>query len=691
MSSRPSASTTTTTTTAASPPTSLTQSPPVASTGRNASDCILPQPPLSAQRSGPASGVGSPAAGLYQLRRPAGITCPHVCLSVHSTPPPLPPPPPNPVLTPLRARSGSHDWAPKSFTTELPNIRRSSCTPVSVSTAPPRKCAPPRPATSPTILIGDPKRGSKTASTTAVGVCSASETEETKERVFDRPNLPNYRSASLSQEVYHIVVYVGHSSLLLLSYVTWLASLIILMPALLAAYTLRQLGLLWARQRDIVRPHCVACEPTPAQTLPSPFLPRLSEEKNVPSETLSLLDSVTTGTLEPLSAPSLRYLPPLLTPTCRCSGGPTAAIGNYWSPFIVVAVYLGAPGIRLHALKRLLYNRLFTGRDKHRAHFPDGDVALGAETPVLSKGLLRNDRYRWFAERLQQYVVALPTGYAWQKCSVLNIDDHVVPAFLPSYSNRQTRSPSRLPSPTQRSVELPNRMGDSLDSLIGQIASAELPPGRPLWQVHLVEEFESKETAPIKRGESPFTSPLPEKDYLAPWRSCRASMPSTSSDSNESPLRQRAVIASSPSPTSSTSSSPQRSLLGRSSNLPKRMGSLVVFRVHASITDNVQSLVEFLAALLSDQEEANSAFNQSGGKLNPTNSVPAPTTGDKSVEVAPTKSSSTSPVVSKTREFSAGEAVVVGGGEKMDGGALEAQTVIVQPGRSAAAEAGEQR
>uniref|UniRef100_A0A183SAJ8 MSC domain-containing protein n=1 Tax=Schistocephalus solidus TaxID=70667 RepID=A0A183SAJ8_SCHSO len=372
-----------------------------------------------------------------------------------------------------------------------------------VPATPLRKCPPPRPTISPTILVDEPKRGTKPASTTATGVSTTAAITttttttqaEAEARVWDSLNLPGDHPISLSQEVYHIVVYMGQSSLLLLSYVTWIAGLIILMPALLAAYTLRQLGLLWARQHDVVRPHCVACGSiTPAQTMPSSssyFLPRLSEERNIPPETLILLDGVTTGHLEPLSAPSLRYLPPLLPQTCRCNGGRSASIPNRWSPFVVVAVYLGAPGIRLHALKRLLYNRLFTGRDKLRAHFSDRDVTLGTETPVLSRGLLRNDRYRWFTERLQQYVVALPTGYAWQKCSALNIDDHVVPAFLNSYSNRQTRSPSRLPSPTLRSFELPNDMGDSLDSLIGQIASADLPSGRPLWQVHLVEEFEN--------------------------------------------------------------------------------------------------------------------------------------------------------------------------------------------------------
>ncbi|VDL97351.1 unnamed protein product [Schistocephalus solidus] len=107
-----------------SPSTSLAQTVTDALAGRNASDCILPQPPLSAQRGGPVFGLGSPSAGPYQFRRPGGLACPHVCLPIHSTPPPLPPPPPNPILTPLRARSGSHNWTPKSFTTDLPTIRR---------------------------------------------------------------------------------------------------------------------------------------------------------------------------------------------------------------------------------------------------------------------------------------------------------------------------------------------------------------------------------------------------------------------------------------------------------------------------------------------------------------------------------------------------------------------------------------
>ncbi|VDN96199.1 unnamed protein product, partial [Rodentolepis nana] len=231
---------------------------------------------------------------------------------------------------------------------------------------------------------------------------------------FSQP-LP-VNTSSLRQDVFRVTICVFHSSLLLVSYIAWTTFLILLLPAFCISYCIRQIGLLLAQHRR-------------------------------------------SSLVETLSSLSLHYLH-----------------GEDAGRNIVVVIYLGAPGIKIAALKKLLVKRIFsTPRTPSGTHQRRNCGSKGME--------------RWFAERLQQIVVPLPTGYAWQRCSSINIDEHVVPAYLvgqnrPNYGRRL--SPKKHPPEEEGMVESDK---DPVEMLVGQLAAVGIPLDRPLWQVHLVEDY----------------------------------------------------------------------------------------------------------------------------------------------------------------------------------------------------------
>lgn len=101
--------------------------------------------------------------------------------------------------------------------------------------------------------------------------------------------------------------------------------------------------------------------------------------------------------------------------------------------------------------------------------------------------------------------------------------------------------------------------------------------------------------------DSPFSpSSWQEKDYLAPWRNSRPNTsPANDAMSVTSADCLRTYCRASP------GSSVYSSLSITGTNSASRLastptGSLIVFRVHSAITDDAQSLVEFLTILLSE-------------------------------------------------------------------------------------------
>lgn len=139
------------------------------------------------------------------------------------------------------------------------------------------------------------------------------------------------------QNVFRVTITIFHSSLLLVSYIAWTSLLILLLPAFFLSYCIRQIGLLLAQHRR-------------------------------------------SSLVETLSSLSLHYLH-------------SEDAGSN----IIVAIYLGAPGIKIAALKKLLVKRIFSA------------------PPSNQRNCGSNGIERWFAERLQQTVVPIPTGFAWQR------------------------------------------------------------------------------------------------------------------------------------------------------------------------------------------------------------------------------------------------------------------------------------
>uniref|UniRef100_A0A5K3FEC8 Diacylglycerol O-acyltransferase n=2 Tax=Mesocestoides corti TaxID=53468 RepID=A0A5K3FEC8_MESCO len=344
-------------------------------------------------------------------------------------------------------------------------------------------------------------------------------------------NLPpaDPNSSTLRQDVFRVTVYVFHSSLLVVSYVAWAAILILLLPAIGISYCLRQLGLLLAQHR---RP--------------------------------ALVDT--------LSSLSLQYL--------EGKEASTSAV-------TVVAIYLGSPGIKIAALKRLLAERI-----------------LSKSSVVPSS---RRPAGRWFAERLQQKIVELPTGYAWQRCTAVNIDDHVAPAYLVG-QNRPTYGRRLSPKKCVDEEGMVEVEKDPVEILIGQLSTVALPTDKPLWQVHLVEDYyDSKDALTVLRMESPFSpTTWRNQDNLAPWSSRRPSQSpsdSVSIASVDRPMTRTASGFKRPhhqSSTASICSIRSHTGGGRLVTGPPQTGSLIIFRVHSAITDDAQSLVEFITILLSE-------------------------------------------------------------------------------------------
>ncbi|KAL5965319.1 hypothetical protein TSMEX_006948 [Taenia solium] len=331
-------------------------------------------------------------------------------------------------------------------------------------------------------------------------------------------------TSNLRQDVFRATFYVFHSSLLLVSYLAWTAFFILLLPAFCASYCIRQVGLLLAQHRR-------------------------------------------SSLVETLSSLSLHYLH-----------------GEDAGRATIVVIYLGSPGIKIAALKRLLVQRIFSTTEKR--------------TLSGSSGMAK-----WFSERLQQTVVPLPTGYAWQRCASINIDEHVVPAYLVgqnrlSYGRRL--SPKQRPLEEEGMVEMEK---DPVEMLVGQLAAVGLPLNRPLWQVHLVEDYyDTKDALTVRRMESPFSlSSWQDKDFLDPWRSSRPNQTPCDTHSVNFADPSGGFRQGSPAPSIRSSRSVAgSSIVGRHGIGPTPTGSLIVFRVHSAITDDTQSLVEFLTILLSE-------------------------------------------------------------------------------------------
>ncbi|VDM21978.1 unnamed protein product [Hydatigera taeniaeformis] len=114
--------------------------------------------------------------------------------------------------------------------------------------------------------------------------------------------------------------------------------------------------------------------------------------------------------------------------------------------------------------------------------------------------------------------------------------------------------------------------------------------------------FQQKDALTVRRMESPFSpSSWQDKDFLAPWRSTHLNKMAGDTHSVNFADHSGGFRQSSPAPSICSSRSVAgSSTVGRHGIGPTPTGSLIVFRVHSAITDDAQSLVEFLTILLSE-------------------------------------------------------------------------------------------
>lgn len=198
---------------------------------------------------------------------------------------------------------------------------------------------PPRPIHRPRLI--DEHKSHQETSAPSSSASSHSQAGEGGKILSSSQTLPA-NTSNLRQDVFRVTICVFHSSLLIVSYIAGTTFLILLLPAFCISYCIRQIGLLLAQHRR-------------------------------------------SSLVETLSSLSLHYLH-----------------GEDAGRNIVVVIYLGAPGIKIATLKKLLVRRIFSA--------PPPPSNTHQRRNCGSKGM-----ERWFAERLQQTVVPLPTGYAWQR------------------------------------------------------------------------------------------------------------------------------------------------------------------------------------------------------------------------------------------------------------------------------------
>ncbi len=125
---------------------------------------------------------------------------------------------------------------------------------------------------------------------------------------------------------------------------------------------------------------------------------------------------------------------------------------------------VGTPGAARLALSRV--DRAFLNME--RATNPMVIVGLIVLDAPLTRARLRERIASRFAssDRFLCRPVEGLAGALWQPCDRFNIDDHVLGAAVPAPGGRR-----------------------ELETLIGELASEPLAPGRPLWSFHVVEHF----------------------------------------------------------------------------------------------------------------------------------------------------------------------------------------------------------
>ncbi|KAK4474542.1 hypothetical protein MN116_001687 [Schistosoma mekongi] len=436
------------------------------------------------------STTSRPGVGGFNARSPRGRRT----LSPPQ-PPPLPPPPPSPQLVPLKAR--------------LARSKSTAARPVSTR---PDYCQRLRKASdggAPTRLTNSSSL--RTRSTSALrsqievkdkppesptGHVETSEEKQSISIVNPSAFLPIAHPTERSP-VYVCLANVAFLSLSLM--ITSIFSTIFL-PLCLIACLIRRIGIWIANVFQYTT--CCQCGGflifNNMHPLIETIITRLSVSLNSTQRchcfTDTQLKNSNRNSLKALSSAELRWLPALKYKYELDWNGNNCAtlFCSDQSPSVMICLRFGAPGLKLSRLRELISSRLLTR---------SSDCSSLASSPrgscLTDKGYSEASRKRHESSnippsdtrsRLTQCLTYLSTGYAWRECMAFQLEEHVV-RLSSSFHAKSEINSSRPYGSKLDDKHSPASKIANLEVLLSEISGLPLRLDRPLWKAHLMEQF----------------------------------------------------------------------------------------------------------------------------------------------------------------------------------------------------------
>lgn len=561
---------------------------------------ILPQPVRS--RSG--TRILPPPVRLSTSSRPIGAVSPSFPrFASPPQPPPLPPPPPSPQLVPLKARlARSRSVSSHPTSSPLGTSDRASQQRWDVPTASSRRAAfGHNQSRSLKESLYDGSGGDELPSSSLL-----LESAKTVEKIEPVP----YSSPSVFLPVVHPrernVFTVLFASFIFLSVsllITGLFSTVVL-PLCLLACLIRRLGI-WSA--NLYQPLvCCRCNrlqlPVNSMNPLALFFARQLHQMNDLEHVCQcpFHDDGSHNVLQalrPLTPAELRWLPAY---DCKSlmpdpSFGPSLRSPRS-APLIMICLRFGAPGLELVKLREVIGARLLKGYSA-----PSSSSASSLRESSLGDGQTIGQRERACPfvppsdtlSRLTQCLTRLSTGYAWRECLAFRLEDHVIHVPAACLPKPESSNLSKSYRPSSFSHVCGSRNSGQpapvikVDSLVKSLSELPLLPNRPLWQAYLLEQYQEVDDSEPSDADS-----AAETDEAGHPKG-RWSRLTVDAD------RGHRFKPDGSSATELKLASSSSSFVCRRSG-SAGIGSLLIFRLHAALSDDGKALAHLLTNCLAD-------------------------------------------------------------------------------------------
>ncbi|KAF6767938.1 hypothetical protein AHF37_08248, partial [Paragonimus kellicotti] len=537
-------------------------------------------------------------------------------------PPPLPPPPPSPQLVPLKARLARS----KSIATQpyhhhhppLGNVDRTFRKRWDVPNASSRRAAfgqgPSRSLREPlSETVAGTQFNSDVQCDGFFQVIPKDDTKHSDHTDAVPLNLQPGVFSSIAHPRERNPITVCLANLVFLSFSVLVTSLFstLVLPFCLLAYVIRRLGLWFATLFQ--RIHCCRCNRPQLRTQSfSPFVSYLSRFVLTGQRTDEMCQCLYGGPdergsyklqpLRPLTAAELRWLPrieckPVVSPS---HPHPLLYFSPSNSPLIVICLRFGAPGVQLTKLREVIANRLL-----NRYSTPSSLSSSPRGSSMSDRWVTDQMRQRACSSippadalsRLTQCLTCLSTGYAWRECLAFRLEDHVihVPATcLPQTDLRRPklhRSSSSSEAFETKKTNQPQAI--KVETMIESLSKIPLLLNRPLWQAYLLEQYQEVDDNEPSDADSAAESGGEEDTRSGRWphSSDRGSLSTVT-------IRRQPKFGAGSVGTAAGDIHGSSFVCRRSGSVG--IGSLVIFRLHATLSDDGKALVHLLTNCLAD-------------------------------------------------------------------------------------------